>query len=356
MSAPAPVRDFALKVVIVVAIAAGLAAAWMLREVLLLLFGAILVSIILHAGARLVLRLRPMPYGLALAIATFLIAVILAGFLSFFGLALEAQAADLMSELPVAWTRFQQTLGTLPGGKAIQRALAGITGAPNLQWLGKLPAFAAVLANSVGDLVLVLVAAVYLAAQPRLYIDGALRLLPEAGRGAARRVVDMCWALLRRWLFAQLVAMVSVGLLFGVGLWVLGVPAAGALGVFAGLAEFVPLAGPILAAIPALIFASSGGVYVIAGTLALYLCIHAFESNLLQPLLQRGMTSVPPVVMLFSLVVFFAFFGMLGLVFAAPLTIVAMVAVQDLYLNEHPRPPWAPLSIIRDPDSSRPGD
>src|SRR6185312_8601640 len=302
------------------------------------------------------LRLKAMPYGWALAIATLVIAVVLAGFLGFFGLEIEAQAADLVAQLPVAWTRFQQTLGALPGGKAVQRALAGITAAPDVQWIGKLPAYAVVLANSIGDMVLVLVAGVYLAAQPRLYIEGSIRLLPERGRGDARRVVDECGALLRRWLFAQLVAMVSVGILFGVGLWVLGVPAAGALGVFAGLAEFVPLLGPIMAAIPALIFASSGGVYEIAGTLAIYLAIHAFEGNLLQPLLQRGMTSIPPVVILFSLVVFFTFFGVLVLVCAAPLTIVAMVAVQDLYLNERPRPPRFPRYLAGDPDRSQPGD
>jgi predicted PurR-regulated permease PerM len=163
----------------------------------------------------------------------------------------------------------------------------------------------------------------------------------------------VCGALLRRWLFAQLVSMLCVGVLFAAGLWALGVPAAAALGVFAGLSEFIPLFGPILAAIPALIFAASGGPAEMLGALAVYAGVHLFESNLLQPLLQRGMTSIPPVLILFALVVFFTFFGVLGLVLAAPLTIVSMVVVRDLYLHERPLPPRLSLYPLGQPDEPR---
>ncbi|HWF76425.1 MAG TPA: hypothetical protein VN694_04540, partial [Caulobacteraceae bacterium] len=79
-------RDFALKAVIVAAIAVALAAAWVLREVALLFFGAVLFAIVFHAGARLVMRLGPIGYGWALAIATLAMTAVLGGLVVFFGL------------------------------------------------------------------------------------------------------------------------------------------------------------------------------------------------------------------------------------------------------------------------------
>ncbi|HEX3406214.1 MAG TPA: AI-2E family transporter [Caulobacteraceae bacterium] len=317
---------------IAAAIALSLAAAWVVREAVLLFFGAILFAVLYHAAARLVMRLGPIGYGWALAIAAAAAAIFLAGLLAVFGLKLEAQAAELSTQLPAAWARVHEALGRLPGGDAIEAMLGELTATPNLQWLGKVGGYAATFGKGLLDLVLIVVGGVYLAAQPRLYIDGAIRLLPEAWRGAARRVLVDSGALLRRWAVAQLIAMATIGALFGLGLWSLGVPGAAALGVLAGVAEFIPLLGPILVAIPALVLAASGGLPMMVGTLAVYGGIHVFESNLLQPLLQRGMTKIPPVLLLFALVAFFTFFGLLGIVFAAPLTIVLMVVVRDLYL------------------------
>jgi predicted PurR-regulated permease PerM len=335
---PAPLRDFALKVVIVFAIAAALAAAWVLREVVLLFFGAVLFAIVFHAGARLVMRLAPVGYGWALAMSTTAMTVVLAGLLVFFGLGLEAQASQLMTQLPEAWDHLREVVGALPGGEALDRLLDELNGPPSLQLLRYVRGYAASFGKGLLDVLLIVVAGLYLAAQPRLYTGGAVRLLPEASRGAARRLLAESGAMLRRWFVAQLIAMVAIGVMFGVGLWALGVPAAGALGVFAGVAEFIPLIGPILAAVPVLLSAAGGGLDQFLGALALYVAIHAFESNLLQPLLLRGMTSIPPVLILFALVVSAIFFGLLGIMLAAPLTIVLMVVVRDLYLHERAPP------------------
>lgn len=339
MAGPAPLRDFALKVVIFFTIAAALATAWALHEVVLLLFGAILFAVLYHAVARLVMRLGPIAYGWALAITAAGIVIFLAALLAFFGLKLEAQVSELSAHLPTAWAHFREELGRLPGGDVIEGMLGEVGATPGLQWLGKVTAYAATFGKGLLDVVLIVVGGVYLAVQPRLYIDGTIRLLPEGSRDAARRILVDSGALLRRWALAQLIAMATIGALFGLGLWTLGVPAAAALGVLAGVAEFIPLLGPILVAIPALILAASGGLPMMAGTLTLYAGIHVFESNLLQPLLQRGMTKIPPVLLLFALVAFFTFFGLLGVVFAAPITIVLMVVVRDLYLHERPVPP-----------------
>lgn len=338
MAGPAPLRDFALKVVIAAAIVVTLAAAWAVRDVLLLFFGAILFAVLYHSAARLVMRLGPIGYGWALAISAAAAVTFLAGLLAFFGLKLEAQVSELSAHLPDAWAQFREFLTRVPGGEAIEGMLGEVSATPGLRWLGKVGGYAATFGKGLLDFVLIVVGGIYLAVQPRLYIDGAIRLLPAGSRDAARRILVDSGALLRRWAVAQLIAMSIIGALFGLGLWALGVPAAAALGVLAGVAEFIPLLGPILVAIPALILAAGGGPPMMVGTLAVYGSIHVFESNLLQPLLQRGMTKVPPVLLLFALVAFFTFFGLLGVVFAAPMTIVLMVVVRELYLRDEHAP------------------
>jgi predicted PurR-regulated permease PerM len=293
---------------------------------------------VFHAGARLVMRLAPIGYGWALAVATLAMTAVLAALVVFFGLGLEAQASQLMAQLPDAWDHFREALGELPGGDAIERLLDELNGPPSLKVLGWVQGYAASFGKGLLDFLLILVAGLYLAAQPRLYVDGAVRLLPAGSRAEARRVLADSGAVLRRWFVAQLIAMVAIGVMFGVGLWAIGVPAAGALGVFAGLAEFIPLIGPILAAVPVLLSAAVGGLDRLLAAAALYIAIHAFESNLLQPLLLRGMTSVPPVLILFALVIAAIFLGLLGVMLAAPLTLVLMVMVRDLYLREPPHP------------------
>jgi len=345
MAGPAPLRDFALKVEVVAAIAVALVAAWALREAALLFFGAVLFAIVFHAAARLVMGLVPIGYGWALAVAVTGTIVVLAGLSVFFGLALEAQVSELLAQLPGAWDRFRELLGAAPGGDVVERLLEGLNGAPTLRLLGWVQGSAASFGKGLLNFLLILVAGLYLAAQPRLYIDGAVRLLPAGTRDTVRRLLAECGEQLHRWFVAQLIAMVVIGVLFGAGLWALGVPAAGALAVFAGLAEFIPLVGPILAAVPVLLLSAGGGLDLVLAALALNIGIHTFESNVLQPLLLRGANAIPPVVILFALVVSFTFFGLLGVMLAAPLTIVVMVLVRDLYLHEPP---------LADPAAKRP--
>jgi predicted PurR-regulated permease PerM len=128
--------------------------------------------------------------------------------------------------------------------------------------------------------------------------------------------------------------MVVVGLLTGIGLWLIGVPSALALGLLAGLLEFIPFAGPIIAAIPAVLLAMVVGPEVALWTVALYVGIQQIEGNVLQPLLQQYAVELPPVVLIFSLLGFGMLFGTLGIILAAPLTVVSYVLVKRLYVQE----------------------
>ena len=111
-------------------------------------------------------------------------------------------------------------------------------------------------------------------------------------------------------------------------------PAALALALLAGLAEFVPLVGPIVATISALLIALSVGWETALWTLLLYIVIQQVESNLIIPLVQRRVVELPPAVTLFAVVAFGLLFGLLGVLFATPLAVVVFVAVKKLWVRE----------------------
>jgi hypothetical protein len=171
----------------------------------------------------------------------------------------------------------------LPSGSVVSR-IGGALGA---------------VASGVTNLFLVLFAGLYIAAQPGLYRHGLLKLIPPHERGRIDATLTRCGASLRNWLLGQLIAMIVVGVLTYGGLALLGAPSAVALGLFAGMAEFVPILGPIAAAIPALIIALSQDTKLALWVLALFVAI---QGNLLQPIIQRKMVALPPAVALFAVI------------------------------------------------------
>ncbi len=302
---------------------------WRVIEVLLLVFGAVLFATLLHAIADPIARRTPLPRGWALAGAGLVVLglVGLTGWL--FGSEIRTQLTELIDRLPAAWSAFEQRLGVdrlsqrlmeqVPSGGSILSGVAGLVMS---------------VAGALANLLVILFGGLYLAAQPALYRDGLLRLVPASMRGRIGDAVDACGEALRLWLLGQLVAMTMVGLLTGLGLWAIGLPSALALGLLAGLAEFVPYVGPVLAAIPALLIALTVGPDMVIWTLVLFVAVQQFESYLITPLVERRMVAVPPALTVFAVIALGLVLGPLGLLFATPLTVMLFVAVKKLYIRD----------------------
>jgi predicted PurR-regulated permease PerM len=139
---------------------------------------------------------------------------------------------------------------------------------------------------------------------------------------------------LRLWLRGQLAAMIIIGVMTGTGLWLLGIDSWLVLGILAGFFEFIPFAGPILSAIPAILIALVQSPELALWTTFMYIFVQHSEAYLIQPLVQQYAVDVPPVVLLFALLAFAVLFGIVGILFAAPLTVVTYVMVKRLYVRE----------------------
>jgi predicted PurR-regulated permease PerM len=188
--------------------------------------------------------------------------------------------------------------------------------------------------SGLADLLVVIFAGIYLATQPNFYRVGAIKLVPPTRRKIAAEAMLESERALRLWLKGQAIAMVVVGLLTGFGLWFLGMPSAMTLGLLAGVLEFIPFAGPIIAAVPAVLLALAVSPELALWVTLLYVIVQQFEGNVLTPLVQQYAVDLPGAVLLFSLIGFGTLFGTLGVILAAPLAVVTMVLVKRLYVIE----------------------
>jgi predicted PurR-regulated permease PerM len=250
--------------------------------------------------------------------------------LGLFGSEVVGQSQELARILPEAWETFKTRFG-LTG---IDQQVMEQAGNARSALLFNVAGFVFSAGAAVINLVLVVVGGLYIAAAPALYRDGLLQLVPEGRKALAEDTITTAGNALRLWLVGQLAAMALVGFLTAFGLWMLGIPAPLALGLLAGLAEFVPLVGPIAAAVPALLLAAGGGYEMMLWTAGLYLIVQQVESNVITPLIQNRTVQIPPALTLFAVVAAGVAFGPMGVILAAPLTVVAYVVVKKLYVRE----------------------
>jgi predicted PurR-regulated permease PerM len=330
-----PLTDaqFARRVAIAAAVVVALLAAWHLRTVLLLFFAASLVAVLLTALSAQIRRLLPISHGAGLFVALALVLAMIGLAAYLFGAEVERQFRDLAARLPGAIQQAEQWLvraGLRDDALDMLRRAAPSPGAV----VDFVSAALAILSAVVSGIGLAIVGGIYLAVEPRMYREGLLRLWPAGQRDRVRETMLAVGRALRSWLQGQLFAMVAIGTLSAIGLWIIGMPSWLALGLIAGIVQFVPLAGPILAAIPALLVALSQGGDMLLWVALLYVAIQQVEGNLLTPMVQREVSALPPALTIFTLVAFALLFGAVGVVLAVPLTVVGYALVGKLWVRD----------------------
>ncbi len=325
-------RIFIERLVIAIAVVAVALLLWNLRGLLLLVFGAVLVAVILSLVAQPLRQRLNFPDWAALMVAVLLVAAILVTAFWTFGAQLIRQADALKEAIPSAWDAVEARMELWGLGDLVSQWTSGIgEGGGVVSNLGNI---AMSVGNGIGDTLLVLIGGIYLAAQPELYRIGMIKLVPERGRTLAAQALDASGRGLKLWLVGRLISMLVVGLLTWLGLVLIGVPSALALGLLAALLEFIPFLGPIVAAVPAILLAFAESPQTALWTALLFLLIQQFEGNILEPLVQQRAVDLPPALLVFALVAGGLIFGLWGVILAAPATVVIFVMVKRLYVQE----------------------
>lgn len=304
---------------------------WALSDVVILVFAAVLFAVLLRGVALGLARLLHVPLGVSFAIVGILILAILFGFARFFGPRFISEGQQLIKEIYTYAGRMQHSYGNSFWMRTLKDSMSG----KSSLGIGKMtPKLLTITFGTVGGTLLFIVIALYLAISPRLYMNGAVLLVPTAHRTRARQILQLTGHTLRYWMLGQLVDMVVVGVLTTLGLFLLGVPLALALGVLAGVFTFVPYFGAIMAGIPAVIVASTMGLTTILWVILLYLGCHLIEGYIVAPLISHRTVRLPPAVTMIAMATLGELYSFPGVLIATPLTAVAILWVKELYVRD----------------------
>jgi predicted PurR-regulated permease PerM len=169
---------------------------------------------------------------------------------------------------------------------------------------------------------------------PLAYRDGVVLLVRPTSRDRVRAVLDEMGSVLRSWLVGQLIRIVLMTALVWLALYLLGLPGAFLLGLQAGLSNFVPYLGPILAGIPVALVAMPLGASMLIWAVGIYTAIQSIEGYVIGPLIQRQAVELPPAWTLVAIVLFGSLFGVMGIALAVPLFAIGRVAVLRFYVED----------------------
>ena len=186
----------------------------------------------------------------------------------------------------------------------------------------------------------VLVMSIYLAIHPALYREWLIALFPPIHRDLVRDVLAELADSLRAYIVGQLLTMTFLGMITGLGLWLLGVPFAFLFGIFTGLVAIVPFFGTLLSTtLPALFvlngkgyfgFSPGGHAMLVVG---LGVVVHLIEGNLVSPLIMSKKVDLPPVMTIMAVLIMGSLLGGLGLVVALPTLAALMVIVRRIVIS-----------------------
>lgn len=305
--------------------------AWSVADLLPLVFAAVLLSVLMAGFARVIQSRLSVGHGSALAIVVSALIVVVGAFGWLFGAELAGQLGEVFRRAPDALNALGSQFGY---DNAAARMRDELSSAPSSGLLSRAASIGYSFVGGILDILLVLIAAVYLAADPNVYRAGLVLLFPRAQHDRIQDAMNVTAAALRLWFLGQLVSMVLVGFASGFAFWLIGLPSPIGLGLIAGLTNFVPMIGPVVGALPALLLSfTQGGSAVIWTGLAI-LIIQQLEGNLITPMVQRRAVQVPPALILFAIAGFGLLFGWPGIILAVPLAVTCMVLVQKLWVRQ----------------------
>jgi predicted PurR-regulated permease PerM len=306
----------------VVLFAALLAFTWQFAATLFLIFSGVLLGVALNAMSNLLGRVVRLPHALRLTAVCLVVAGMLSGIV-FLGGTTIAQSSQPDDAAPAAATATPHALpsaGTIAasGGAIFSQSLKLILGT----------------ASAVGNFFIVLFLGIAFATQPGVYRDGLLFMAPARHRARATAIVDRIGETLERWLIAQIITMVAVFLVTWIGLSIIGIQSSFILGIQAGLLAFIPTVGAILGGLIVVLASVASGWVAALSAFILFLGVHALESYVLTPIIQRQALDIPPATLFAFQILLGVVFGIWGLALALPLMAIAKVMIDHFKTEE----------------------
>ena len=176
---------------------------------------------------------------------------------------------------------------------------------------------------------------VLFAFDPTTYRDSVVVLVRQSYRARTRDVMDEMGSVMRLWFVGQLIRIILMTILVWIALYLIGLPGPFVLGLQAGLSNFIPYLGPIVAALPIALVAMPLGASLLIWAVVIYTIIQSIEGYVIGPLIQRHAVETPPAWTLVAIVLLGALFGIMGIAVAMPLVAIGRVAIMRFYVEDY---------------------
>lgn len=303
-----------------------------LFNLLLLVLAGVLMSVYFHGCAAIAQKYLKSNKTWSLIIAVLVNLVIIGLFSWFVGARLSSQIDQLSDTLPQTIENAKTWLSNQPMGTKV------LDYATNSMDSGKASAtiqsFFSSTFGIISDFYIVILLGMFFTASPNTYRRGFIHLVPPSGKKEAADLWNQTNTLLRNWLKGQIFGFFFIAVLSGLGLWALGMPLVLTLALIAGLLNFIPNFGPIIALVPAVLLALMQGPQTALLIVVLYTFIQIIQSTVTQPLIQKKMISMPPGLLVFGQVTMGVLGGFWGVLLATPLIAIIMLLVNKLYVEK----------------------
>jgi predicted PurR-regulated permease PerM len=331
---------------------------WYYAATLFLIFAGMLLAVALNAMTTMLGRVVRLPHSLRLAVVCLVLAGLLSGVIFLGGATIKEQATALSDTIksqlvgvkallerngidtsyfglsnsattsPTSATPGAAERHNLPSAGEIASSGGAIVSQTLKLLLGTL--------SAVGNFFIVLFLGLAFAAQPSVYRKGLLFMVPAQHRSRATIIVDRIGETLERWLVAQILTMLAVFLVTWIGLAIIGIQSSFILGIQAGLLTFIPTIGALVGGLIVVLASLASGWVAAASAFVLFLGIHALESYILTPILQRQALEIPPATLFGFQILLGVVFGLWGITLALPLMAVVKVIIDHFKAAESP--------------------
>ncbi len=303
-----------------------------LFSLLLLTLAGALFAIYFHGCASFFKKYLPISAGWSLALSIVINIILLVVFFWFVGARLQQQVSELTDTLPQTINNAKAYLQKSTIGS---KALDYLNSSGNSQKTMSIAKhFFSSSFGILSDIYIILLLGMFFIASPFTYKKGIVHLLPPKAKDKGAELLDEIHNVLKNWTKGQLFGFVFIAVLTALGLWAIGMPLILTLALIAGLLNFIPNFGPIIALIPAGLIGLTQGATTAILVLCLYTLIQVVQSAVTQPLIQKKMVSVPPALIIFGQVAMGLLGGFWGVLLATPVITIIMTVVNKLYVEE----------------------
>ena len=301
-------------------------------SVFLLVLAGTLIAIFFRGLSDLIKRKTGWNSTLSLTLSVLITIVLIAAVFWLIGAKLQVQIAQLSDTLPATVENAKAKLNESPIGQKLVEKISSPKAMRKAEVMAS--TFFRSTFGVLGDVYVVLFIGLFFTVSPKLYTSGMVKLAPESARDKTESVLHTLGENLKKWLKGKLFAMMVVFILTAIGLLIIGMPMWLALALIAGILNFIPNFGPIIAMIPAVLVALLQGPATAGIVAGLYVLIQVAESNFITPMVQQKLINIPPALIIITQLLMGALTGGWGIILATPVMIILMILVQELYIKK----------------------